>query len=127
MPKRLSSSLGPAFVDELLHETRVHWPDAVAIRNGNKKMGEGDVLSKRARRSKSLITELFERCRSELKDMQLTPSSCSDLLLSLQCEYMVHSCSDFIALYMYCSSFLCILPQMVLILKRHILKAYCAN
>ena len=95
MPKRLSSSLGPAFVDELLCETRVHWPDAVAIRNGSKKTGEGDVLSKRARRSKSLITELFERCRSELKDMQLTPSSCSDLLLSLQCECMVHSCSDF--------------------------------
>ena len=88
MPKSLSSSLGSGFIEDLLRETCLHWPDAVVVRNSCKKKSErgGERAGKLARRSKSLISELFERCRSNLQDISLTPSACSDLLLSLQCK-----------------------------------------
>lgn len=85
IPRRLYSSMGSSFVDSLIEATSIHWPDAVAIRNGSKK--DNGLVSKRSHKSKSLISDLFENCRAELQDVQLTPSACSDLLLSLQCKY----------------------------------------
>lgn len=84
IPHTLCSALGPSFVDTLLEAVKVHWPDAIVINNGCKQQKES--VARRAHRSKSLISDLFESCRTELQGVELTPSSCADLLLSLQCK-----------------------------------------
>lgn len=91
IPRSLISTLGTDFVDSLLQAASIHWPDAVAISNSCKK-AEGKSLFKRAKKSRLLISGLLESCREELKDVQLSSSSCADLLLSMQ--YQINTTAD---------------------------------
>lgn len=93
VPCYLYSSIGYEFIDTLLEYTHTHWPDTVITSNGCKKVQQRNSILKRARKSKMLITELFENCRVDLEGIQLSTSSCADLLLSIQCKFEVLKCS----------------------------------
>ena len=87
VPCYLYSSIGYDFIDSLLEYTCIHWPDASFIRNGCRRtQQQKSNVVKRARKSKRLIASVFESCRDELEGVELTTTSCADLLLSIQCK-----------------------------------------
>jgi hypothetical protein len=94
VPRYLCSSKGANFIDSIIEASCLHWPDAAAIHNGSNKVERMPSVIKRAKKSEAMIGDLFESCRNELENIQLTSSSCADLLLSLQCELSIHLISD---------------------------------